>query len=212
SDVCSSDLQPFYGQGFSDGFVSRMSPDGQRLLFSTYFGGSDSDGAVRITTDPAGRIWIAGGTSSTNLPMARAVQNTHGGGGQDAFVAELSAAGSQLLFSTFLGGADLDSALGLDVNAIGNVYLIGETESTDFPTVQPLQEAKAGSREAFVASIVMNHVPTADPGPDQTVVADAQCRAAVRLDGTRSSDPDGDSLGYAWSGSFGSAAGPSPLV
>jgi hypothetical protein len=204
--------QPFFGQGFSDAFVSRLSPDGQRFVFSTYFGGSDAEGGGSITTDAAGRIWVAGGTSSTNLPMVRSVQATYGDGGQDAFVAEFSATGSQLLFSTYLGGTDLDSALGLDVDGLGNVHVIGETESADFPTVQPFQGAKAGSREVFVASIVMNHAPTADAGPDQTVSADAECRATVRLDGAQSSDPDGDSLSYTWSGSFGSATGPSPLL
>ena len=111
--------QPFFGQGFSDAFVSRLSPDGQRFVFSTYFGGSDAEGGGSITTDAAGRIWVAGGTSSTNLPMVRSIQGTYGDGGQDAFVAEFSATGSQLLFSTYLGGTDLDSALGLDVDAYG---------------------------------------------------------------------------------------------
>src|SRR5262249_17385405 len=134
---------PSYRQGYSDAFVSRLSADGQRFLFSTYVGGSDADGGVRITTDPNGRIWIAGGTTSTNLPLGHPVQDTYGGGGQDGFLAELSATGSQLLFSTYLGGSDLDSALGLAVDGTGNVYVIGETESTDFPTVQPLQAVKA---------------------------------------------------------------------
>jgi hypothetical protein len=116
------------------------------------------------------------------------------------------------LFSTYLGGSDLDSALGLAVDGSGNVYVIGETESTDFPTVQPLQATKAGSREAFVARILMNRPPIADAGPDQTVAASAQCTATVQLDGTRSSDPDGDAISYTWTGRFGTAKDPSPLV
>ena len=204
--------QPFFGQGFSDAFVSRLSPDGQRFVFSTYFGGSDAEGGGfnhhRCGWQDLGCGWHQFDQPSQWHP----VQATYGDGGQDAFVAEFSATRSQLLFSTYLGGTDLDSALGLDVDGLGNVYVIGETESADFPTVQPFQGAKAGSREVFVASIVMNHAPTADAGPDQTVSADAECRATVRLDGARSSDPDGDSLSYTWSGSFGSATGPSPLL
>lgn len=203
---------PFYRQGYSDAFVSRLSPDGQRIVFSTYFGGSDMDGGVRITTDSADSIWIAGGTSSSDVPMVQPVQNTYRDGGQDALIWRFSADGSRLLFSTYLGGTDLDSALALDIDGAGNVYVIGETESLDFPTVQAWQPTKAGSREAFVASILMNHAPVASAGPDQSVPADSQCTGTVQLDGTGSSDPDGDALTYTWSGAFGTASGPAPRL
>src|SRR5262249_42448391 len=98
---------PSYRQGYSDAFVSRLSADGHQLVFPTYLGGNDADGGIRVATDPNGRIWIAGGTTSAIFPLVRPVQDTYGGGGQDAFLAELSSNGSQLLFSTYLGGSDL---------------------------------------------------------------------------------------------------------
>jgi PKD domain/Beta-propeller repeat len=205
--------QTFGGYGH-DAFISRLSADGQRFLFSTYFGGNRDDSGRQIDTDPAGHIWVLGNTDSPNLPMVSPVQGTYGGGigVQDAFVTEFSADGSQLLFSTYLGGSDIDSGLGLGVDGLGNVSVAGQTASTDFPTVAPIQAVYAGPRDAFVARIVMNHAPTANAGPDQNVRGDANCRATVMLDGTRSSDPDGDPLAYAWTGSFGTAAGPTPQV
>jgi hypothetical protein len=205
--------QAFGGYGH-DAFLSRLSADGQQFVFSTYFGGNRDDGGIRVATDPAGHIWIVGNTDSPNLPLASPVQAAYGGGigVQDAFVAEFSANGSQLLFSTYLGGSDIDSGLGLGVDGLGNVQVAGQTASTDFPTVQAIQTTYAAPRDAFVARIVMNHAPTAVADPDQSVVGDASCRAIVRLDGTQSSDPDGDPLAYTWTGSFGTVAGSNPEV
>jgi hypothetical protein len=200
--------------GSRDAFVSRLSADGQRFIFSTYFGGGHDDGAVRVDVDPAGHVWIVGSTDSTDLPMKNPLQDTYGDDGccQDAFVAELSADATQLLFSTYLGGTDIDSGTGLGVDGMGNVYVGGQTASSNFPTVEPIIAAPAGPRDAFVARIVVNHPPTADAGPAQQVNADATCRASVTLDGGGSSDPDGDRLSYAWSGGFGSATGVKPTI
>jgi len=146
--------------------------------------------------------------------MRNPVQDSNGDGGccQDAFVAEFSADATQLLFSTYLGGSDVDSGTGFGIDGLGNVYITGQTLSLDFPTVNPIIAAESGPRDAFVARIVVNHAPVADAGPDITVNADATCRASVPLDGSRSSDPDGDHLTFSWKGPFGSATGATPTI
>ena len=181
-------------RGSRDAFVSRLSADGQQFIFSTYFGGNHDDGATRVDVDPAGHVWIVGSTDSMDLPMRNPLQGTYGDDGccQDAFVAELSADARQLLFSTFLGGTDIDSGTGLGVDGLGNVDVGGQTASPNFPTVEPIIAAPAGPRDAFLARIVVNRAPTANAGPDQQVNADGSCRASVTLDGRASSDPDGD--------------------
>jgi len=167
-----------------------------------------------VDVDPAGHIWIVGSTSSTNLPMMNPLQGTYGDNYccQDAFVAEFSANATRLLFSTYLGGTDIDSGTGLGVDAIGNIYVGGQTASPNFPTAAAIISAASGPRDAFVARIEVNHPPTADAGADQQVNGDGTCRASVSLDGSGSADPDGDLLSYAWSGAFGAATGVKPTI
>lgn len=204
----------FYHGGFSDAFVGRLSADGQRFVFLSYLGGSGTDAATRVDVDPAGHVWISGHTDSTNLPISNPVQGSNADGGccQDVFVAEFSADARQLLFSSYLGGSDIDSNLGLGLDGLGNVYVAGVTASPDFPTVNAIDATLSGPRDAFVAHLVVNHAPLADAGPDVTASGDATCHASVRLDGSGSSDPDGDGLSYSWTGVFGTATGVRPMI
>ena len=106
------------------------------LSYSTYLGGSNIDGANAIAVAPDKTVFITGGTYSLDFPTAHSLQPNHGGPDdfyRDAFVAKLSADGSTLLYSTYLGGEFEDVGNGIAVDAFGDAYVTGTTESPDFP-------------------------------------------------------------------------------
>ena len=106
------------------------------LSYSTYLGGSNIDGANAIAVAPDKTAFITGGTYSLDFPTAHPLQANHGGPDdffKDAFVSKLSADGSMLLYSTYLGGAAEDVGYGIAVDAFGDAYVTGTTESGDFP-------------------------------------------------------------------------------
>jgi hypothetical protein len=126
-------------------FVTSIDPNGA-LIFSTYLGGSgvypyDEDYAKKVALDPAGNVYVTGATSSINFPTINAAQPALASVApdHDAFLSKLSADGSTLLYSTYLGGSDFDSGHGLAVDAAGNAYVSGRTCSTNFPLKNPLQ-------------------------------------------------------------------------
>ena len=145
-------LQAANGGG-TDAFVSKLDAAGCALLYSTYLGGSGGDGGAGIAVDAAGSAYVSGSTSSTNFPTANPLQAASGGGLTDAFVSKLNAAGSALLYSTYLGGSSRDAGRGIAVDAAGSAYVTGWTTSTNFPTASPLQSAKAGFTDAFVSKL-----------------------------------------------------------
>jgi hypothetical protein len=106
------------------------------LAYSTYLGGSSIDGANAIAVAPDGTAFIAGGTFSSDFPTSHPLQPNAGGPTdfpQDGFVAKISADGSQLLYSTYLGGSGTDIAYGVAVDTLGQAYVVGTTDSTNFP-------------------------------------------------------------------------------
>ncbi len=131
----------------NDGFVSKLSPDGGTLLYSTYFGGTGDDGVQAIALDQSGNVYLTGWTTSIDFPTVNPIQPGNGGGGNrtpDAFVARLVADGSALQYSTYLGGSGRDYGDNLAVDGQGGAYIVGWTESTDFPTVNPVQATYGG--------------------------------------------------------------------
>jgi hypothetical protein len=106
-----------------------------------------------IAVDASGSAYVTGLTASTNFPTANALQPVYAGGPLDAFVAKLNAAGSALVYSTYLGGSAGDVGDGIAVDASGNAYVTGFTSSTNFPTANPLQATNGGNQDAFVARI-----------------------------------------------------------
>jgi hypothetical protein len=150
-------LQPALA-GTSDAFLAKLNPAGSALVYSTYLGGSGIDGGMGIAVEPGGSAYVTGFTNSTNFPTANPIQAKYGGDPYDAFIARVSPSGSALEYSTYLGGGNLDSGLGLACDAAGNAYVMGLTASTNFPTAIPLQAGYGGgASDVFVAKI--------NPGP-----------------------------------------------
>jgi hypothetical protein len=135
--------------GGSDAFVAKFYASGS-LAWATYLGGSGDDYAYGIAVDGLGNVYVTGDTNSTDFPIASPRQATNGGG-YDAFVAVLNAAGSALNYSTYLGGSGDDHGYSIAVDGTGAFYVTGSTSSTDFPTVSPLQLQSGGGSDAFVA-------------------------------------------------------------
>jgi hypothetical protein len=130
------------------------------LAYSTYLGGSDDEGIFGIGFDRDGNIYVAGETSSLNFPQRGGVQRQVGGN-YDAFVSKFDHRGARLIYSTYLGGTNFDHAVGVKVDAHGDVYLAGVTESPDFPVKNAWQSSLAGQGNG------LHHV-TAIAGEPQT--------------------------------------------
>lgn len=138
-------------------FVTKLAANGQTLAYSTYVDGGGSDTGTSsgnaIAVDASGNAFVAGGTTSTTLPAtAGAFQNSNAGG-LDAFVFELNPAGNALTSLTYLGGMGGDVANGIAVDGSGNVYLVGATTSSDFPTANPIQTSLVSTSDAFVTKL-----------------------------------------------------------
>jgi hypothetical protein len=139
-------------EGAQNAFVARLNPAGSALVFSTYLGGSGIDWGTGIAVDSSGNAYVTGATSSRNFPTANPFQRNLAGG-DDAFVTVLGPTGSELVYSTFLGGSSDDFGNGIAVDTPGNVYVTGETSSTNFPISNPLQSSLRGTPNAFVARL-----------------------------------------------------------
>ncbi len=123
------------------------------LFYSTYFGGSSFDEAYAIAADAAGNTYIAGYTASTLFPTFSPEQPKHGGGAYDAFVVKLNPSGSNIIYSTYLGGSGADIAYAVATDALGNAYVTGLTNSPNFPLSSALQSALGGGQDAFVSKL-----------------------------------------------------------
>jgi glucose/arabinose dehydrogenase len=139
----------------SDAFVVKIDPTGTRVLYATYFGGSENDSGSGIAVDAGGNAYVTGLTRSSDLPTRNAVQSTYGGNG-DGFVMKLNADGSALTYSTYLGGSNGDDSHAIAVDRDGGASITGETNSSNFPVVNALQAARrggAGSSDAFISKL-----------------------------------------------------------
>ena len=136
-----------------DGFVAKLNSTATALNYATYLGGNGSDFTNAIRVDANGDAYVTGGTNSTNFPTVNALQTSFLGV-TDVIVSELNPSGSSLLFSTYLGGKSGDGGSALTLDSAGDIYVIGYTESPDFPLQNPIQGTYGGGKDdGFIAKI-----------------------------------------------------------
>ncbi|MDY6990868.1 MAG: MopE-related protein, partial [Thermodesulfobacteriota bacterium] len=140
--------------GARDVFISKLDNGLASLVASTFIGGSDGDYGESITLDGSGDVYLAGGTESTDFPTTTSAYDESHNGGSDVFVSKLDHALTSVMASTFIGGSDPDVSYSSTLDASGNVYLAGGTESTDFPTTNgAYDESHNGSWDVFVSKL-----------------------------------------------------------
>jgi Beta-propeller repeat/Abnormal spindle-like microcephaly-assoc'd, ASPM-SPD-2-Hydin len=154
--VSTSGLQKAIGHSHSTVFVTKLNRSGSAIEYSTYLGGSQQNVGTAIAVNEDGEAYVTGSTYSADFPVTTGTLQPHNAGDKDAFIAKLSADGSNLLYSTYLGGSGEDEARGLALDGNGNAFIAGFTRSKDFPASRLPNRVNCGARpcrEAFVAHI-----------------------------------------------------------
>jgi uncharacterized protein (TIGR03437 family) len=140
--------------GLFDVFLTKFSPAGDALVYSTYLGGNQDDfGFGNIVVDAGGTAYISGYTKSANFPTRNPMQGSYGGGMYDAFVARLAPQGNALLYSSYIGGSGEDEAYGLAVDRQGQVVLAGRTSSPNLPQATGAFVGGSGEFDIFLAKL-----------------------------------------------------------
>jgi Abnormal spindle-like microcephaly-assoc'd, ASPM-SPD-2-Hydin/Beta-propeller repeat len=139
----------------SDGFVTKLNAAGNALVYSTFLGGSGYDEPRGIVVDGSGNAFIVGFAGSTDFPTTLGAYDTsYNGGSYDPFVTKLNSSGSALLYSTYMGGGGYDGNIGVALDTSGIVYVVGTTQSSDFPTTPDAYDTGfSGASDAFVAAL-----------------------------------------------------------
>jgi hypothetical protein len=140
------------GDTAGDAYVTKLNAAGSALVYSTYLGGSGCDAARAVAINSAGNAYVVGWTDSANFPLASPIQTSRGGG-EDAFVTKLNAAGSALGYSTYLGGSSHDYARSVIVDSASSAYVVGQARSNNFPTPGNGLFPNRGGGDAFIAKI-----------------------------------------------------------
>ncbi|CAM2010931.1 SBBP repeat-containing protein [Acanthopleuribacter pedis] len=140
--------------GFFDGFVSKLNPTGSALVYSTFLGGSSRDELISVDLTSDGEAIVTGQTRSYDYPTIANGFDTSYNGGLDVVVSKLNSMGSDLIFSTFLGGMQDDAVRKITLDANGNSYVCGITFSSDFPTTQgAFNNTYSGNQEGYVTKL-----------------------------------------------------------
>jgi len=143
-------LLPFQtDSGLTDAFLTKMNRDGDGIVYSTYVGGASLDMGIDVVVDDSGYAYLAGETFSTDFPTPNGWAGYNGG--KDVFVIKFTPAGDNVVYGSCLGGNSSESFGGLAVDGPGRAYLVGSTQSADFPTFSPIQGTLSGTSDAFVS-------------------------------------------------------------
>ncbi len=130
--------------GNTDAYVLKLNAAGTSVLYATYLGGNGADTGNAITVDANGNAYVTGQSSSSNFPGTSQSPRVGPGGAVDAFVSKLNPAGSAIIYTTFIGGNNLDTGNAIAVDVEGNAYVAGRTDSTNLPATG-CQVTKTGS-------------------------------------------------------------------
>lgn len=179
--------------GGQDMFVAQINPTGSALVYCTYLGGTGTDGRgvfpfggpLGLTTDAAGNAYVASASDSPNYPVTPGVVQTTLKGNMDVVITKIDPTGASLLFSTYLGGTNDEIAYAVALDLAGNIYIAGDTNSANYPLVNPVQPYVGPFNNVLVS--VLN--PTASMVSFSTVVGKG-------IDTGRGVAPDG--LGNVW--------------
>ncbi|MCB1049663.1 MAG: SBBP repeat-containing protein [Acidobacteria bacterium] len=143
-----------YSGGGADVFVTKLNATGSALVYSTFVGGSSHDYAYGLALDSSNNVYVTGSTESSDFPTTGGVLNETYSGGVDGFVFKLNTDGSALTYSTYLGGSMSDQGNAITVDSMGNVFVAGQTDSSDFPTTSGVfMETLGGSTDAFICEL-----------------------------------------------------------
>jgi hypothetical protein len=144
-------------RGFINAFITKLDAGGQ-MVYSTYLGGSAFDEGAVIKVDETGAAYVGGTTSSSDFPTVNPIQGRRNR--NDAFITKLSSSGSQIVYSTYLGGEDNEGVSDLALDAQKNIFVAGNvipalgTPANDFPTINPIQATHGGGTEDGFVSVI----------------------------------------------------------
>jgi hypothetical protein len=191
--------------GPSDAFVVLLKPAESAILSSSLVGGSGQETSVSVAVDSTGSTYLAGRTTSLDFPTQGAIQPAYGGGDSDAFVTKLSTDGASLVYSTYLGGNGTENLLartGIKVDSSGNAFVVGDTQSGNFPTLGALRAVKSGPAATFDGFIAKIN-PTGSAFVFSTFVggSDDDFATALAIDGTGNSYITGRTRSTSFTGS-----------
>jgi hypothetical protein len=142
-----------FNGGF-DAFVTELNAAGRRLVYSTFLGGASGDIANGIALDASGNVYVTGTTGSADFPTTAGAFDKTYNGSRDAFVTTLNPAVRELVSSSFLGGAGQDEGFEIAAGRRGTAYVVGATESADFPTTtDAFDPTPGGGLDAFVTKL-----------------------------------------------------------
>jgi hypothetical protein len=173
--------------GRSNAFVAKIDSSGSALIYSTYLGGINTDSGYGITVNSAGNAYVTGETTSPDFPQIRSLQSFTG---DDAFITELAANGSSLVYSTLLGGSDsygqTNYGIAIASDSGSNVYVTGFTNSRSFPTTSNPTNftcCSANSNFANQYSFIAKLADDTTPPPPPTWTRVEQDNSAVQYTG-----------------------------
>ncbi|MCK4272694.1 SBBP repeat-containing protein, partial [bacterium] len=159
--------------GDNDCFVSKLNPTGSDLSYSTLLGGNYSDVGYGIALDGSGHAYVTGETYSANFPTTTGAYDDTLSGDADGFLARLSAPGSVLDYSTFLGGDSTEIGYGIALDNTRHAYVTGETYSADFPVTSAALDTTYNGGDAFVAKLSVGDTTTPEAIDDLSITLES---------------------------------------